>query len=101
MPIVAASASNSTKQDPLSGNSLQNSLASDGELESAGRRYVTGGRLATILNVTPRTLSRWDARRIGPPKIKIGKTVLYDLARLPEWLEKHETEPIRARARRR
>ena len=54
-------------------------LAAAGELEIAGRRYLTAERLATSLGITVRTLARWDAARIGPPKIKIGKLVLFDL----------------------
>jgi phage terminase Nu1 subunit (DNA packaging protein) len=67
----------------------------------AGRHYVTANRLAATLGVTPRTLARWDAARIGPPKIKVGKLVLFDLAKLPEWLATRETEPVRAAGRRR
>jgi hypothetical protein len=54
------------------------------------RRYATPAGLARMLHVTPRTLVRWDERRIGPPKIKVGKRVLYDLAKIPGWLEEHE-----------
>ena len=48
-----------------------------------------------LFNKSVRTLNRWDQRRVGPPKIRIGKLVLYDLAKLPEWLASHETEAIR------
>src|SRR4051812_20357918 len=65
------------------------------EIEIAGRRYVRQQRLATILGVTARTLARWNARGIGPPKITVGKTVLFDLAKLPEWLAARETAPTR------
>lgn len=68
-------------------------------IEIANRRYVTADGLAAMLGVTVRTLSRWDAARIGPPKIRIGKKVLFDLAKLPDWLATHETEPVRASGR--
>jgi hypothetical protein len=100
MTIVAAPASNEHKQDLLNDTSLRN-LASNGELEVAGRLYGTADRVAALFKVTTRTLSRWNARRIGPPRIKIGKTVLYELAKLPEWLERLETEPVRPSFRRR
>jgi hypothetical protein len=48
-----------------------------------------------------RTLGRWDAARIGPPRIKVGKLVLFDLAKLPAWLASRETQPVRAAGRRR
>jgi hypothetical protein len=66
-----------------------------GEIEIAGRRYVRQQRLATILGVTERTLARWNARGIGPPKITMGKTVLFDLAKVPDWLAARETPPTR------
>lgn len=67
-----------------------------GEIEIAGKRYATGERLAQILQTSVRTIARWDAARIGPPKIKIGKTVLFDLGKIPDWLADHETQPVRA-----
>jgi hypothetical protein len=57
-----------------------------GEIEIAGKRYVTPKRFAQLLGCSPRTVARWDAERIGPPRIKVGKTVLYDLEKLPAWL---------------
>lgn len=63
-------------------------------IDLAGRNYATQSGLARLLGVTTRTLARWDDRRIGPPKIKVGKLVLYDLAKLPTWLESHETAPV-------
>jgi hypothetical protein len=36
-------------------------------------------RLASLLGVSSRTLSRWDRAGTGPPKIKIGRKILYDL----------------------
>jgi phage terminase Nu1 subunit (DNA packaging protein) len=66
-----------------------------GEIEIAGRRYVRRQRLAKLLGVTDRTLARWNARGIGPAKITIGKTVLFDLTKLPDWLAARETLPTR------
>ena len=75
--------------------------APSGEVEISGRRYVTADRLAATLGVTVRTLHRWDAARIGAPKTKIGKTVLYRLEGVAAWLASREAEPIRASGRRR
>jgi hypothetical protein len=63
-------------------------------VELNGHRYVRQNGLARMLGVTVRTLFRWDERRIGPPKIKVGKLVLYDLAKLHGWLEGHEGQPV-------
>lgn len=62
-----------------------------GLVQIDSRRYVSAGRLASLLGVRPRTLSRWGAAGNGPPKIKIGKKVLYDLNKIPEWLASRET----------
>jgi predicted DNA-binding transcriptional regulator AlpA len=73
-------------------------LSAAGEVEIAGRVYLTAPRLAEMLGVTVRTVGRWNAARIGPPKIKIGKVVLYELSQLPEWLSSRATVPVRARS---
>ncbi len=58
------------------------------------RRYLSPDGLAAILGVSLRTIARWHDARIGPPRIKVGNTVLYDLERLNHWLEENETSPI-------
>ncbi|HXP72940.1 MAG TPA: hypothetical protein VN823_02250 [Stellaceae bacterium] len=65
------------------------------DVEFGEKQYLSATHLAARLRVSVRTLARWDARRVGPPKIKIGKCVLYDLAKLPAWLESHEIEAVR------
>jgi hypothetical protein len=66
------------------------------EIVIGGHEYITAHRLAIALGVTVRTLARWDAAGIGPPKIKIGKRVFFDTAKLPEWLEDREVRPVSA-----
>jgi hypothetical protein len=63
----------------------------EAEITIRTRRYASARRVASMFNVSPRTLSRWDAAGIGPPKIKVGKKVLYDLDKIPEWLASRET----------
>jgi hypothetical protein len=75
-------------------------VATGGAFEFAGRRYVTADRLASILGITVRTLSRWGAAGCGPPKIKTGKLVLFDLDKFGEWLSSRETQSTRATAKR-
>jgi hypothetical protein len=74
-------------------------VANAGEIEIAGRRYLTAHRLSSTLGVTVRTLARWNASGIGPPKISIGKTILFDLTKLPAWLSAREIQPTRNRGR--
>jgi len=60
-----------------------------GVLRVGGRVYVTEERLAAALDVTTRTVRRWDAQRLTPPKIKLGRTVLFDYTDPAAWLEMH------------
>ena len=59
-------------------------------IEIAGVQYVTPDGLALLFRVSRRTVSRWTAQRIGPPHIKIGKMVLFELDRIPQWLSTQE-----------
>jgi predicted DNA-binding transcriptional regulator AlpA len=72
----------------VSNNSVR-STAED-EIAIGGRRYVNTRRVASMLRISTRTLSRWNAAGIGPPKIKLGKSVFFDLGRIPEWLASRE-----------
>ena len=59
----------------------------------AGKRYFTKRGLARELKKSERTIARWDALLIGPPRIVIGRMVLYDVDKIPAWLARHEREP--------
>ena len=65
-------------------------VVAEGQLEIDGHRYVTAAHLASLLGVSVRTLSRWEVARIGPPKIKIGKLILFELGKLPKWFASRE-----------
>ena len=67
----------------------------ESEMTIGSRRYVSARRLASMLGVSLRTLSRWDAAGTGPPKIKIGKKVIFDLGKISEWLESREIPSTR------
>jgi hypothetical protein len=100
MQTNAALLPNKTNLNSLDDSSVTN-LTTSGEIDIGGQRYVTADTLAAMLGITGRTLCRWDAARIGPPKIKIGKLILFNLAKLPAWLATRETEPLRTAGRRR
>jgi predicted DNA-binding transcriptional regulator AlpA len=63
------------------------SIAESG-IEIGARRY-------SMLGISVRTLPRWSAAGTGPPKIRIGKKVLFDLGKIPEWLASREIPTIR------
>lgn len=52
--------------------------------------YMTQPELAKELRVSVDTLRRWDARRIGPARIKMGMRVLYRRDAVREWLQSLE-----------
>ena len=58
--------------------------------------YVTKPELAEQLSKSERTLDRWHELRIGPPRIVIGRTVLYRIDAVREWLQAREQSDIRA-----
>jgi hypothetical protein len=45
---------------------------------------------ATELNVTARTLDRWQRLREGPPITKLGRRILYRRSSLLAWLRARE-----------
>ena len=61
--------------------------------------YVTPEALASALNVSIRTLIRWQSLRIGPPRVVVGKVVLYRVEAIEEWLLARESKARRNRAR--
>jgi hypothetical protein len=52
--------------------------------------FLTKEELATELRRNMRTLDRWHALGIGPPRTCIGRTVLYRRASLQKWLVAQE-----------
>jgi predicted DNA-binding transcriptional regulator AlpA len=63
----------------------------DGEITIGVRRFASAKRIASLLGVSVRTLSRWDAEGKGPPKIKIGKKTFFDIDDVSEWLSSQVT----------
>jgi phage terminase Nu1 subunit (DNA packaging protein) len=54
--------------------------------------YVTKDELAEALGRSTRTLDRWADLRIGPPRTRAGRRVLYNRVRVTEWLDSHTEE---------
>lgn len=55
--------------------------------------YIRKEELAAELGGTKRTLDRWHTGRIGPPRVRIGKTILFDRKSVLEWLARRERKP--------
>lgn len=52
--------------------------------------YLTRGQLAEALGRSTRTLDRWQVQKVGPPRLKIGKLIIYSRERVQRWLEQQE-----------
>ncbi|MFD1193808.1 helix-turn-helix domain-containing protein [Seohaeicola saemankumensis] len=58
-------------------------------------KHLTPVDVGRLLGVSPRTLSRWHAQRLGPPRCKVGRTVLYRQEAVEHWLRENEINPTR------
>jgi predicted DNA-binding transcriptional regulator AlpA len=52
--------------------------------------YLRRDELAQQLGVSVRTIDRWDVEGNGPPRISVGRTVLYSITSAREWLRSSE-----------
>jgi len=55
--------------------------------------YLTTEQLAEKLGRCKTTLLRWRRARRGPPYQRIEGRVVYDPAKVAEWINKHTIEP--------
>jgi len=60
------------------------------ETESIPARRVRTVLAAQFCDVSPRTLEKWRVTGFGPPYIKQGAAVRYDLRALERWLASRE-----------
>ena len=64
--------------------------------------WISREHLAEDLMLTPDTLSRWEARREGPPCMRIGRKVFYHCSRVEQWLlNREQSRALRQRRARR
>lgn len=54
--------------------------------------YMTSDELASELGVCKRTLDRWHSRRIGPPRVTIGRKPLYRRGGVADWIRSRELD---------
>ncbi|SDE68534.1 helix-turn-helix transcriptional regulator [Ruegeria marina] len=58
--------------------------------------WISREQLARALSLTTDTLSRWEARRKGPPCTRIGRKVFYRQAAVQDWIRAQEqAHPVR------
>lgn len=77
---------------------LEHETASQGLLAD----WISRDQLAQELMVTADTLSRWEARREGPPCMRVGRKVFYRRSSVEDWLlSREQSQPVRQRRGRR
>jgi hypothetical protein len=52
--------------------------------------FLTTEELAAELRRNPRTLDRWEALGMGPPRTHVGRKVLYRRTSVQKWLAAQE-----------
>ena len=52
--------------------------------------YLRREELARQFGLSPRTIDRWEALRKGPPRVCIGRTILYQVESVRDWLRSNE-----------
>ena len=58
--------------------------------------WISREQLARALGLTADTLSRWEARRQGPPCTRIGRKTFYRRTAIQEWIRAQEqAHPVR------
>lgn len=60
------------------------------ELVPVLAEFMTTEELAAELKLNKRTLDRWDALGIGPPRTRVGRTVFYRRSSVQKWLSAQE-----------
>jgi hypothetical protein len=59
--------------------------------------FFTPEELGVALGVTTRTIARWESERIGPPRTRIGRRILYRRSSVAAWLAAQEANPAKPR----
>jgi hypothetical protein len=59
--------------------------------------WLTRAQIAAELGLSIDTLARWEAQRIGPPCVRIGRRAMYRAESFRQWLEDRERDAVAAR----
>jgi predicted DNA-binding transcriptional regulator AlpA len=62
--------------------------------------YISKPELAAQLQKSTRTLDRLERQRIGPPRTKVGRLILYRVDSVRDWLASQEQGRRRTRGAR-
>jgi hypothetical protein len=53
--------------------------------------YFEEQDFAAVVDRDLRTIRRWHSSRTGPPRIRVGRKILYRKSAVIRWLEQNET----------
>jgi predicted DNA-binding transcriptional regulator AlpA len=87
--------------------SVDSSVASASPLQELSSKhllldgYLRREELAHQLCVSARTIDRWQTLRCGPPRVTIGRTILYNLDSVRQWLRSNEESAANRSSRKR
>jgi len=62
--------------------------------------FLRRDELAKQFGLNVRTIDRWEALRIGPPRVCVGRTILYNIQSVREWLLSKEPSALPSARRR-
>ncbi len=62
--------------------------------------FLRREELAKELGCSARTIDRWHALREGPPRVQVGRTILYNIQSVRDWLRSREQQPPSMKNRR-
>jgi predicted DNA-binding transcriptional regulator AlpA len=51
--------------------------------------------------ITPRTWYRWEQQRVGPPRLRMGRSIVYRVSDLKDWVDSHLEHARRPERKRR
>lgn len=75
-------------------------MATQTILPNLSEEFLTESQFAALMSKSIRTIRLWQQLRVGPPRIKCGKTVRYRRAAIEQWLRSRESKPCRSPRRR-
>ena len=70
-------------------------------IDNLGPDFLDNAAMSRVLGISPRKLARLHAERKGPPRIMLGKKILYHRPSVLAWLvTQQQEEPPRRTSRR-
>jgi hypothetical protein len=55
--------------------------------------HLTKTQLANAMGRNPRTLDNWHRNKVGPPRIKFGGVILYNIEAFRQWMAAQSLRP--------